>query len=520
MVKGRPFKNMKNGKDTCRRVPLFFAFVLLFFAFWVLLHDLPLNVDDKGFWMLFTGDPDRILRIALRYGNGRLLGNAGVIVLLAWPKLGEIIRAAVLAGVTMMLPEVLNLRNNSARWLSYFLVFTVSPGIFAQCYSWMSGFQNYVPQFLFLLTALLLLRSYPQKGRVGRILSAAAILISGFCMQLYMEHSSLLNLLLALLVFLFCIRKNRKYILPALLLLLASVCGLSAMLIIPKLFSAGSGAYRSTYFAGGFRMLLYGVARNAVMLCGMFTENAVALGGLAALQTVVIRKNRDVFSLHAEQLLITGLSLPALLFAVSGVFGLHLYGKTAPAESLVLVLAFLVYVTAFFAGAVQILKKNWQEQSGNRDKLEKTTLAGFCIAFSLISVVPMLLVWPMGYRGLFHAYLFLISGVVLILDSLDFSGAAVMERVAVTCLVCVVFAQSLIFADIRHLTEAREQHVLAAMEAGEESVDYFMIPSRYIYDYWSRDNAEIYYQYRYGKYVRLNILPAEVWIRNSYYGYE
>ena len=494
-----------------RYLILILEFAAIFCVYWFLLHGLPLTVDDKSFWMLFTGDPDRIISFALKYGNGRLLGNTGVVVLLAWPKVGEVIRALVLAFVTVMLPEVLWIRKSSVRILACILLLGVSPGIFAQCYSWMSGFQNYVPQFFFLLLSLSMLRSYPGGSTLLKILICALISVCGICMQLYMEHSSLLNVLFAILLFAYCMRRDRALRVPALILLLSAFCGGLVMMSIPGMFSSGTGDYRSTYLSSGFSGLIYGVARNTVMLAGMYSENVPALGILTFLQLRMIRKYRSAFTQRSMQLLQAGLLLPLLMFTCSLTIGHRLYGKVAPYESVGLFGAFLIYVVSFCCSGIRLLKEK---------RNTRLMLAGGCFVMSLAAVAPMLLVWPMGYRGLFHSYLFLCAGILVLADESELADNVLAKRAIEICCAALLIVQGCVFSDIRQLTDIREDFVLSSMKAGVESIDYFMIPSPYIYDYWSADSAETYYQYRYGMYLRLNILPADVWMRNHYYGYE
>ena len=50
-----------------------------------------------------------------------------------------------------------------------FLLLTIAPGIFGQVYSWMSGFQNYVPPLLLLLLTLLLIRKSGRGGLLTKI---------------------------------------------------------------------------------------------------------------------------------------------------------------------------------------------------------------------------------------------------------------------------------------------------------------------------------------------------------------
>ena len=133
-------------------------FILIFLVFLMILHSLPLSLDDYGFQNVHFASASQALHYVLTFGNGRFLGNSGIIFLMHHLVLGDVIRAAVFAGIAILLPDVLSLHSLPARLLSMFLLLTISPGIFGQVYSWMSGFQNYVPPILLLLLTLLLIR--------------------------------------------------------------------------------------------------------------------------------------------------------------------------------------------------------------------------------------------------------------------------------------------------------------------------------------------------------------------------
>ena len=125
--------------------------MFFFLVFLLILHGLPLSLDDFGFRNESFQSASQALQYVLRFGNGRFLGNSGIVFLVNHLFLADLIRAAVLAGIAILLPFVLSLHRMSVRLLSMFLLLTLAPGIFGQVYSWLSGFQNYVPPLLLLL---------------------------------------------------------------------------------------------------------------------------------------------------------------------------------------------------------------------------------------------------------------------------------------------------------------------------------------------------------------------------------
>ena len=78
-----------------------------------------------------------------------------------------------------------------------------------------------------------------------------------------------------------------------------------------------------SYFSGGVLTLFRGILRNAVLLIGMSTENAVALGVFAVLLMIEIRKNRECFSTKQKRICLLGLSVPGAVFSASLFSGLR-----------------------------------------------------------------------------------------------------------------------------------------------------------------------------------------------------
>ena len=183
-------------------------FALYFLALLMILHTLPLSLDDYGFQNVHFTSASQALHYVLTFGNGRFLGNSGIIFLMHHLVLGDVIRAAVFAGIAILLPGVLSLHRLPVLLLSMFLLLTIAPGIFGQVYSWMSGFQNYVPPILLLLLTLLLIRESGSCSLFAKICRGLLVFLLAVCMQFYIEHSSCVNVLTALLLTLWLRRKR------------------------------------------------------------------------------------------------------------------------------------------------------------------------------------------------------------------------------------------------------------------------------------------------------------------------
>ena len=240
-------------------------FVLFFLTFLLILHSLPLSLDDYGFLNEHFASTSQALHYVLTFGNGRFLGNSGIIFLMHHLVLGDVIRAAVLAGIAVLLPVVLSLNSLPARLLSMFLLLTIAPGIFGQVYSWMSGFQNYVPPLLLLLLTLLLIRESGGGSLLAKIRQGLLVFLLAVCMQFYIEHSSCMNVLTAFLLTIWLKRKKDPRFSYAFLFLLGALLGLVCMFFAMFFVAPEIHGGVQSYFSDGFFGIMRGLLRNAVL---------------------------------------------------------------------------------------------------------------------------------------------------------------------------------------------------------------------------------------------------------------
>ena len=163
--------------------------------------------DDFYFMTFKYASFSTIFHNALYYGNGRLLGNLGAILICNSVFLNVIAKGVVLSGIAVLLPLLLNVQTGFGYILSALLFAGISPSVFAQVYSWTSGFQNYAPP-VFLLIICLLLIKYNPKNKVLSAVSYFGVAVFGFCSQLYVEHNTVINIIIAAVTVLLCFISN------------------------------------------------------------------------------------------------------------------------------------------------------------------------------------------------------------------------------------------------------------------------------------------------------------------------
>ena len=488
-------------------------FALFFFTCLFILHDLPLALDDNGFMQLSFQSNVQALHYVLGYGNGRLLGNGGIIFLLHHRPLGDFVRAFLIAGIAMLLPTILQLKRKTYFFLSMFLTLGISPGIFGQSFSWMSGFQNYVPPIFLFLCGIRLIQLPKNRNRLCRIFAYILTFLCGLCMQLYIEHSTCINFLIATLLMTYVWREKEKsaFRRRAFTFFVASFIGLLLMLIIMQLHEP---AGHTSYFSGGFYGFLYGIVRNSTLLAGMFSENAIILMVIAFFHVVLLWRYKQSFSQIERitgSILLLGTSSTLLLQLIVGFR--PWYGKLLLAETAWTLVILVIYIIASVIIDIRIIKKQ------NNKKIRVSLVLSL---LSLCGVLPLLVIWPVGYRCLFHSYILLCASGLLLCDEIIGNSendvpSKIIRFGSFSALVAIVFCLSFLFTDIRRMQSIRDLYIKEELKNGSDKIAYFTIPSPYIHDVWN-DEYEHFVASDENT-AQLEILPADVWFRKYYYHY-
>ena len=508
-------QNMKLRIKTCSKkiIECVALYLILFFCLLAILHSLPLALDDYGFLQRdFSSSKDALLFV-LRFGNGRFFGNGGIIFLMHHLIIRDLVRAGVLAGIAFVFPKTLGIKGRVSSFLLLFLILTISPGIFGQTISWMSGFQNYVPPLFILLCTVCLIKRENVGRRATIICRYILIFICSVCMQLYIEHSSCLNVLTAFFLIVFSRFQKKEKPIASVIMLIGTLLGLVMMFLATFMAPQIHGGVQ-TYLSDGLFALIKETARNAVVLLGMYTENAVSLVILAGLIVTHIWRSGKGLSCRKKQAISSGLFIPGCFFVAIIISGLRpWYGKLAIAESFVLVVMILWYAVTAIISLFLLY---------NTTKKVCFLRAGILLCAAVISVIPVLFVSPTGYRCLFHSCLMLFGAVLLLTDEL-YAGLSSeqLKRIFRTSVLIItvvaVLGVGTIFHDIRRMVRIRDDYLEQMAQTGAETAAYFTIPSPYIHDQWNEDYP--HFRIIDGHRVQLKILPADVWFRMYYYHY-
>lgn len=464
--------------------------LLIFLFFFAIMLCAPKSYDDFEFADVAKGSFQDMVSFALTYGNGRVLGNLGGVVLQTSIVLAAFAKALVMTGLIYLVPGILGIPVGAALGLSFLVFAGMEPAEFAQVMTWTSGFQNFVPPVFLSLLALYLMQNYPTEGgKTGKkALYLLAVALLGVTCQLYGEHSLIVHLVLAAVVLAKTIKdREHRGLAAAVVFLLAVLAGTGLHLLTPKLFVKGTShvdTYRAIHL-GNIRDTLFCCARNFLRLCnqycGLLGLPLCAGAWFAGKATAHRRSEKANRWQQGMCILPAGYMLFSRMMDANGWFGeLGLMQEAMAAVVVVLPLGAWVWALIF------------QEDTFYRDR--QLALLGFAV----FALAPLLVVHPIGYRVQFHSYVFLVLACFhsgrKVLPSWKPEWCRAGKRAVQTICLLLVACMGMTFFTIRTLDKARDTHIRQELEKGAEEIYIFRFPMDYVHD--DRDPMLDRYYYR------------------------
>lgn len=487
-----------------KRFPLL-VFFLSFAFYCLIMWCAPYSSDDLEFATLPYTTFGEYLKYVLEYGNGRFLGNFCAIWLSNSRAACVLVKALVMASTILLLPAVLGLQSSIDYLVSFLLVTAIDPAIFGEVYAWTSGFSNYIPPVWASLVILYLIQHCKKPGQA--FAAGACITVLGFAGQLFIEHSSGVNVLLAICaVAAYARRREKTGTILSALWLITTVAGMAVMLFVPKLFHITGNHtddYRSVQLYS-IVSIVVSCAKNVIQLSNHHFGACTLPMCFGAFATVYMTRKTRTETANRRLYLTAGVALGYLLLSLTLSLDGYL-GKGAIVQHVISgFFAFVPYVVWVIA-AFQL------EDKALRAKM--VTL----LAFALISLAPLLVVTPIPTRVVFQAHVFVILGAMVCFAEIrreipEKWMSALTRMVAAVSVVLVVLLGS-VFVSIRFMSQIREQHILRELDAGAQEIVIFSLP--YDYTTWDHLWAQKFYNTT-GREVSFHKESFTTWMDNYY----
>lgn len=460
-----------NAIKVNRRRVLTIAAALIFVG--ALMYCVPLSLDDWA-W----GGKIGIERFETMFKgyNGRYLGN---FLILAMSR-SKILRVAVMTLVTVSIPLIISKYVNSKRTL-YFVVglvllFVIPSKIYAQTLGWASGFSNYVPPIAASLFYLMLVGNIwgERKPEYKKYLTAITF-FTGVFGGLFMEHITLFNVALAVLVILFVYLRFKKVYAAHIGFFAGSVVGAAIMFSNSSYLNILSQNDETNYrsVAGAGTGILETLVSNAKIIYPNLVENNVFINVIMcalaliivsrALKTEENRKKRTaIFASFAVliayvcfDILVTAYprwSFPSLLskylsYSIKGLFA-------------------MLFLLALAVIPLLCIK----------DTLKALRIVS-PILFVFVLTVPLFVVTPLTARCFFPQYLMYIVYSLELLNFVMASKKSEKHRfdlikigALAACFTLVIYYGTL-YSSIHYVEVNRTEYVLTQVEKGEKEID-------------------------------------------------
>lgn len=494
---------MNKQLSNCRGSHWMFLVGFLFFT--LIMWCAPYSSDDLEFAALEYSTVGEYMTYVLQYGNGRVLGNICAIALSNSKVLCVLIKAFLLSSSMILICDILEIFGTGDRLIAFVMFVMIDPSVFGEVYVWTSGFSNYFPPIWLTLIIIFLLKHYQSlKNCFLRSAVCVLIFLMGLASQLFIEHSSGVNLLLALTFTCISFRKKNDTVIPCSIWLLAAAAGLTVMLTVPKLFYI-PGNHTETYRSvnmGSLTLLILTCAKNTVQLCGHYFGVCLLPVCFGAVATVFLTQDQRS---EKENRILFGLSLVSVLYLLVSVFltAANYLGKGAliqhAVDCIFTVLPFLVWILA----ALRLPRGRTQAS------------LVLCLAFAAVSLAPLLVVTPIPTRVIYQSYIFVMMAAILctrpLLCRFTPKVREYMLLAAKTVCLLLILVIGSVFMCIRFMADARDQHIRQELKMGSPEIIIFQLPYEYAtWDHlWSQK-----YAYGTGDEVTFSAISFEQWMNN------
>ena len=448
--------------------------LLLFAAFSALFYLFPYTGDDWA-WGSQIG-LDRLETWFDNY-NGRYFGNLLVMVLTR-SKLVNVLLTALSMVAFCLLPKIF---VKSEKYLPYALgalfFFLIPQNMRVQVVVWTAGFSNYVPPILLIFLYLVMVQNVfddeqPIYGKLPVIVSP----IIGFAAALFMENVTLYNLVAAAAIVVLAFIRFRKVYAVHIAYLAGSIAG-AAMMFANSAYGSiaqGGDEYRSSVLS---QDLIGTIANNMnVIVRSLFLDNLAAWGIFSVLCLVCY-----VLYLRSG----AGKKICHFAVGVHFVCGGMLVAKSCNPDWMFFVntgatitltiLVFAMMAVGYCLSALALLFFCVDER--------KTKLRVLFLLLSIpVMAAPLLVVNPVGERGLFSSYMMLAAACVALLSYLmnriHIPKKIQKALVALILVVCVVMMGVLvnIYWTVHQYDTLRNEYVRKQVDAGFRTVMMSRLP--------------------------------------------
>lgn len=507
-------ERLQKGPESKTARRLFLSFVLLAAVY--LCYCFPLTGDDLFFKGITFGSFSDALNYGLTFGNGRILGNIGIVYLVHNDLLRILVKAFCLLGIIYFSGKLCNIKSVPGYAAITLIVFGVSSQIFSETISWTAGFQNYVTPVCLTLICLTIIKylyeNAPHKRRLIRVFLYVLLCVIAFASQLYAENSTVFQCILAV-VLVICIRKfTKKFNMAAILYAVFSILGAAVMFLVPSLYGVADklDEYRGT--AHGITGLLSTAVQNIRVLSGIMILSFVLFFFLSAACLLTIRKCKAPWMGKWKKIF----QFVLILTPMYALFHSLLIDKWVLPDFYIKIVFDLILLLCYFAVVFAVILS--LPKSREKIYLIIIYLSGF------VATAPLLAVSPVGARLVFLPYLcFTLFALYFIkylhaeqLIGLPANRLKTAGTAGVAACLALMLVLCLCFTNVRYVDTLRTSYIEEQMERHASEITIPMLPSNSLVhnDTVTHNTYDRYYFYDKPGDIDFYVMDYSIWLEN------
>lgn len=453
---------------------LFFS-VVVFLCLFAILFFSPYATDDYGEkFTAFNATWKDCFIGAIRYGNGRFLGNIGLYACLHSDWVRILSKPLITLSLVLSVIYLFDIKKLWEKVMA--VVFLVFPchGFFSYCIIETPCFFNYVAPISFFGISLVILKYLNNKEKTNIFLLILLIAI-GFCMQLFSENSTFIFLFSTLILLIYDFISKKRIKSNTLVLLLSEIVGLVTMFTLPSIIEKN---FTLKYQMNNYRSIVFSISNIVSVLAKfaeMFSSAFVVIAALSAVEIyLVLKESQD------DQFRLIHIIVPVAYSILSLLYSLT-QNNEEKINSLVKIIL-LLSLTAFVINTIVITLRFIKSFE------YKFTLISLLL-LSMISVGIFTLLDKHGYRTFYLSIVLIICFFCVLYSyikrefnvNIQFQHNKALNIAVSIGLICFALVTSLQMIQNYDVLLMREIYISEKSELGDKIVYIPKLPNRNLY---------------------------------------
>ncbi len=409
---------------------------------------------------------------AVFYGNGRILGNFGLLSCLKSEAVRAFLKPLIVTTAVFCVNYLFNIKTLYGRIMTALLMIIPARGFFSYCFIKNPMFYNYVAPITFFLLCLSLLKYSKETGRLKMIMLPAALILS-VAMQLFSENSTVIFTIAVVLICAYELVTYKKISVHSVVTAIGSVVGLAVILFLVRFLTSHNYAmlhdmseYRTVVFS------VFNIIGVLVSFSEMFSSCVVLIAFLSAIQIfLVVKESPD------DKLKKWHIAIPAAYTFIS-----LFYAFIQSEERKVIVVLqvfFLGVFLVFLANTVVIVFRFIKSE---KDKM----IISFIMILAVMSVGMFSIINQHGYRTFYLSiFLVLMAGYYILLiikreynfEETIKKAEPVLNRTMVTLALCLTVMVSVMMMQNYSVVLMRDKYIAEKVSQGESVIQVPKLPN-------------------------------------------